>query len=174
VLSFDAYLKFIEDVFIGGQRLDPASDGRPDARPTVRETMLGDLANDFDFSHPQRSALILSPSPPGLHPGAWVFPAHALPWSKRRKLAAAGAAGAFVAIAAGGIRTGLLSPASPASPANVNRFGRGSRQPPNGDPPHPARRYGRIDRQPARSVALAGECRLPLVAWVDDGLEAGR
>ena len=29
VLSFDADLKLIEDVFLGGQRLDPATDGRP-------------------------------------------------------------------------------------------------------------------------------------------------
>ena len=34
-LSFDAYLKFIEDDFLGGQRLDPLTDGRPDPRPTV-------------------------------------------------------------------------------------------------------------------------------------------
>ena len=32
-LSFDAYLKFIEDVFLGGQRLDPDTDGRPDPAP---------------------------------------------------------------------------------------------------------------------------------------------
>ena len=32
-LSFDAYAKFIEDDFLGGQRLDPATDGRPDSRP---------------------------------------------------------------------------------------------------------------------------------------------
>jgi phospholipase C len=31
-LSFDAYDKFIEDDFLGGQRLDPHSDGRPDPR----------------------------------------------------------------------------------------------------------------------------------------------
>ena len=36
-LSFDAYVKFIEDDFLGGQRLDPATDGRPDPRPDVRE-----------------------------------------------------------------------------------------------------------------------------------------
>jgi phospholipase C len=36
-LSFDAYAKFIEDDFLGGQRLDPATDGRPDPRPDVRE-----------------------------------------------------------------------------------------------------------------------------------------
>ena len=38
-LSFDAYVKFIEDRFLGGQRLDPATDGRPDPRPTVRENL---------------------------------------------------------------------------------------------------------------------------------------
>ena len=36
-LSFDAYLKFIEDDFLSGQRLDPRTDGRPDPRPDVRE-----------------------------------------------------------------------------------------------------------------------------------------
>jgi phospholipase C len=51
-LSFDAYLKFIEDDFLKGQRLDPQTDGRPDPRPSVRENYppLGDLVNDFDFS----------------------------------------------------------------------------------------------------------------------------
>jgi len=65
ILSFDAYLKFIEDVFLNGQRLDPRTDGRPDARPTVREVVpiLGDLANDFDFTQPPRPPLILP-----LHP----------------------------------------------------------------------------------------------------------
>jgi phospholipase C len=54
-LSFDAYDKFIEDDFLGGQRLDPHSDGRPDPRPDVRETQpqLGDLTVDFDFTKPQ-------------------------------------------------------------------------------------------------------------------------
>ena len=36
-LSFDAYLKFIEDDFLGGARIDPKTDGRPDPRPDVRE-----------------------------------------------------------------------------------------------------------------------------------------
>ena len=51
-LSFDAYVKFIEDDFLGGQRLDPKTDGRPDPRPDVREDApeLGDLQNDFDFN----------------------------------------------------------------------------------------------------------------------------
>jgi hypothetical protein len=49
MLSFDAYLEFIEDVFIEGRRLDPLTDGRPDPRPTVREEVpiLGDLRRDF-------------------------------------------------------------------------------------------------------------------------------
>jgi phospholipase C len=48
LLSSDAYLKFIEDVFLGGARLD-ANDGRPDSRPDVRENTpgLGDLRNDL-------------------------------------------------------------------------------------------------------------------------------
>jgi phospholipase C len=64
-LSFDAYLKLIEDRFLGGQRLDPATDGRPDPRPTVREDVLilGDLANEFDFSGPPRPPLVLDPTP---------------------------------------------------------------------------------------------------------------
>jgi phospholipase C len=61
VLSFDAYLKFIEDDFLGGQRLDPKTDGRPDPRPTVRENVpvLGSLVRDFDFSGPHRRRLLL-------------------------------------------------------------------------------------------------------------------
>jgi len=64
-LSFDAYLKFIEDLYLGGQRLDPATDGRPDSRPTVREAVsqLGDLLTDFDFSQSPRKALVLSLDP---------------------------------------------------------------------------------------------------------------
>jgi phospholipase C len=62
VLSHDAYLRFIEDVFLGGQRLDPATDGRRDTRPTVRENMLkGDLMNDFDFEQAPLPPLVLKP-----------------------------------------------------------------------------------------------------------------
>ncbi len=63
-LSFDAYLKFIEDDFLRGARLDPATDGRPDPRPTVRESVpqLGNLANDFDFTQPPQSPLLLPPT----------------------------------------------------------------------------------------------------------------
>ncbi len=64
-LSFDAYLKFIEDDFLNGQRLDPKTDGRPDPRPTVRENVpiLGNLLNDFDFSQSPRPPIVLP-----LHP----------------------------------------------------------------------------------------------------------
>ena len=65
VLSFDAYNKFIEDDFLGGQRLDPRTDGRPDSRPTVREDVpiLGNLAAAFDFNQAPRPPLILPPYP---------------------------------------------------------------------------------------------------------------
>jgi phospholipase C len=60
VLSHDAYLKFIEDLFLGSQRIDPKADGRSDSRPTVREDLLqGDLMNDFDFSGQALPPLIL-------------------------------------------------------------------------------------------------------------------
>src|SRR5205085_10523239 len=64
-LSFDAYVKFIEDDFLGGQRLDPATDGRPDPRPGVRENApgLGDLRRDFNFDQPRGRPPILP-----LHP----------------------------------------------------------------------------------------------------------
>jgi phospholipase C len=64
-LSFDAYLKFIEDDFLGGQRLDPQTDGRPDPRPDVREDVpiLGDLVKDFDFSRVPRPPLVLPTHP---------------------------------------------------------------------------------------------------------------
>ena len=61
VLNFDAYLKLIEDVFLGGQRLDPATDGRPDPRPDVREDapQLGNLLADFRFTQTPRRPLVL-------------------------------------------------------------------------------------------------------------------
>jgi phospholipase C len=68
-LSHDAYLKFIEDDFLASQRIDPATDGRPDRRPDVREAnpSLGDLREDFDFDQP--------PAPP------FLLPTHPRPWS---------------------------------------------------------------------------------------------
>jgi phospholipase C len=66
ILSFDAYLKFIEDDFLGGARLNPKTDGRPDPRPDVRENakILGNLANDFDFDQKPRPPFILPLHPP--------------------------------------------------------------------------------------------------------------
>jgi phospholipase C/LysM repeat protein len=64
-LSFDAYLKFIEDLLLGGQRLDPKTDGRPDPRPEVRENVpeLGDLLEDFDFTQSPRPPVVLPTYP---------------------------------------------------------------------------------------------------------------
>jgi len=64
-LSFDAYDTFIEDDFLGGQRIDPASDGRPDPRPDVRENekILGNLTNDFAFNQSPRSPVVLPVHP---------------------------------------------------------------------------------------------------------------
>lgn len=73
-LSFDAYLKFIEDDFLGGSRLNPKTDGRPDPRPTVREDspILGDLRNDFDFTQEPRAPMILPE-----HPATDIVPSKA-------------------------------------------------------------------------------------------------
>ncbi|MGD1004692.1 MAG: alkaline phosphatase family protein [Methanoregulaceae archaeon] len=61
ILSFDAYLKFIEDDFLSSERINPKTDKRPDLRPTVRENVavLGDLKSDFDFSQQPRPPLKL-------------------------------------------------------------------------------------------------------------------
>ncbi|MBI3647728.1 MAG: alkaline phosphatase family protein [Actinobacteria bacterium] len=66
VLSSDAYLKFIEDDFLGGTRIDPATDGRPDPRPDVRENapILGNLISDFDFNQEPRPPVLLPTHPP--------------------------------------------------------------------------------------------------------------
>jgi phospholipase C len=64
-LSFDAYLKLIEDRFLNGQRLDGQNRGWPDPRPTVRENVeqLGDLTKEFNFSQKPLPPLILDPRP---------------------------------------------------------------------------------------------------------------
>jgi phospholipase C len=61
VLSHDAYVKLIEDIFLSGRRINPTTDGRPDRRPDVRENMpqLGDLLLDFDFNQAPLLPLIL-------------------------------------------------------------------------------------------------------------------
>jgi phospholipase C len=65
VLSSDAYLKFIEDDFLGGARLNPGTDGRPDSRPDVREDMpqLGNLIMDFNFNQQPLPPLLLPTNP---------------------------------------------------------------------------------------------------------------
>jgi phospholipase C len=73
ILSFDAYNRFIEDVFLGSQRLDPRTDGRPDSRPNVPEAIttgkaypkntivpIGDLLHDFDFKRKTIPPLVLN------------------------------------------------------------------------------------------------------------------
>jgi phospholipase C len=64
-LSFDAYLKLIEDLYLDGARLDPATMSRPDSRPTVREdvSILGDLRREFDFDQDPIAPPILDPTP---------------------------------------------------------------------------------------------------------------
>jgi len=80
VYSHDAYRHFIEDLFANGERLDPATDGRPDNRPSVRDTepQLGDLLNEFDFTQPANAPLILAPCPAGVDTvwAAGVTPCH--------------------------------------------------------------------------------------------------
>jgi phospholipase C len=63
--SLDAYVKFIEDDFLGGQRLDPKTDGRPDPRSWVRDAMpqIGDLVHDFNFRQKPRPPLLLPEHP---------------------------------------------------------------------------------------------------------------
>jgi phospholipase C len=65
-LSSDAYLKFIEDDFLGGARLNPRTDGRPDPRPDVRENapMLGNIEAEFNFSQAPRPPVLLATNPP--------------------------------------------------------------------------------------------------------------
>jgi phospholipase C len=60
-LSFDAYLKFIEDDFLAGHRLNPKTDARPDPRPDVRENarILGNITRDFNFNQTPRAPLLL-------------------------------------------------------------------------------------------------------------------
>ena len=74
-LSSDAYLKFIEDDFLGGARLNPATDGRPDRRPDVREDqpVLGNLDEDFSFSQPPRAPVLLPINPPADSPSVPAY-----------------------------------------------------------------------------------------------------
>ena len=74
-LSSDAYLKFIEDDFLGGARLNPKTDGRPDPRPDVREDepVLGNIVEDFDFAQAPRRPVLLPTNPPTDSPSVPAF-----------------------------------------------------------------------------------------------------
>ncbi len=63
VISSDAYLKFIEDDFLAGSRIDPETDGRPDSRPVVRENLTGNMLKDFNFNQKPQPPMILNPCP---------------------------------------------------------------------------------------------------------------
>jgi len=72
VLSPDSYATFIEDLFMGGARLDPAALGQPDARPDIRDALtsvtfmdgrvakIGNLFNEFDFQQKPAKPLVLT------------------------------------------------------------------------------------------------------------------
>jgi phospholipase C len=91
-LTTAAYLKFIEDDFLSGQRLDPTTDGRPDSRPTVRENVpsLGNLQEDFDFNQQPRPPMILNSNPSPV-PGQVSCPATPLSVPKTADTAAGAA-----------------------------------------------------------------------------------
>ena len=58
-LSFDAFLKLIEDRFLDGRRLP--KEGRPRVRERVE--ILGDLRRSFDFTQDPRNPMVLDPTP---------------------------------------------------------------------------------------------------------------
>jgi len=76
LLSFDSFATLAENLFLGGQRLDPAALGVPDNRPDIRDALtsvnlfgggteaVGNLLNEFDFSQTPVAPLILSQTIP--------------------------------------------------------------------------------------------------------------
>ncbi len=72
LLSLDLYATFVEDLFLGGARLDPVALGNPDTRPTIRDALtsatfldghsepIGNLMNEFDFTQAPMPAMVLS------------------------------------------------------------------------------------------------------------------
>ncbi len=70
--SDDSYATFIEDLFMGGARLDPAQLGNPDNRPDIRDALtsvtfldghgepIGNLMTEFDFTQKPLPRLVLS------------------------------------------------------------------------------------------------------------------
>jgi Phosphoesterase family len=109
-VSFDAYLKFIEDIFLSSQRIGGAAGLRPDSRPVVRESLtsiiqptgtgftgnpvpVGDLLNDFNFSQTPLNPLILPTNIPNNFKGtlktntSYAFP---LNWQPPANVSVAG------------------------------------------------------------------------------------
>ena len=97
VMSLDTYTKFIEDDFLGGQRIDPKTDGRPDSRPDVREALpqVGDVKNAFDFNQAPRPPLLLP-----LHPHTDLLATKPATSSKGHSTATLVAGGLAVILAA--------------------------------------------------------------------------
>ncbi|MBV8927584.1 MAG: hypothetical protein JO152_00485, partial [Mycobacteriaceae bacterium] len=74
--SFDAYATFIEDIFLGSARLDPAQLLNPDHRPSIRDEVtsvtffdghsetIGNLLDELDFTQTPLPPLLLSTSIP--------------------------------------------------------------------------------------------------------------
>ncbi len=72
VLSTDSFATLIEDLFMGGTRLDPVAMGQPDARPDIRDELvsvtfpdgstapIGNLIDEFDFGQAPLPPLVLS------------------------------------------------------------------------------------------------------------------
>ncbi len=111
IVSFDAYLKFIEDIFLSSQRIGGAAGLRPDSRPVVRESLtsitqptgtgftgnpvpIGDLLNDFNFSQAPVAPLILPTNIPNNFSGTFntntvtfTFP---LTWQRPANVTVAG------------------------------------------------------------------------------------
>jgi len=70
--SFDSYARFIENLYAGGARLDPAQLGNPDHRPDIRDELtkvrfvdghteeMGDMLQNFDYKQKPLDTLVLS------------------------------------------------------------------------------------------------------------------
>ncbi len=76
IYSHDSYATLIENLFMGGARLDPAALKNPDHRPTIRDAVtqvklidgsaqpVGDLMSEFDFSQTPLPPMLLTTTIP--------------------------------------------------------------------------------------------------------------
>jgi hypothetical protein len=72
VYSFDSFATLFENLFMAGERLNPAKLGNPDSRPDIRDAIttvtfpngttgqIGNLLSEFDFTHAPLPPLVLS------------------------------------------------------------------------------------------------------------------